>query len=395
MQPDRYASLIENSQLQTEIFKVDPIQPELQRLEPAARALREGCLVVFPTETVYGLGADALNESAVSHIFLAKGRPADNPLIVHLSDPADLHTVVQTVSPLALQLMEAFAPGPLTLVMRKADSVGAGVTAGLDTVAVRIPAHPVARSLIRLAGIPVAAPSANRSGRPSPTRAWHVQDDLWGRVSYIIDAGQSVLGLESTVLDISRGQPVILRPGSITIKQINQVVQPLGYLCQISGEKPEDDAETPARSPGMKYRHYAPAARVLPVCAQDKQKLPALIVENLTRAEKQGLHAGIFSCRQSLSRLPEQRQIQIAQGRFTSDESGLARTGSSIKRPDQRIPVFVYAEQQDAIAAGSALYDALRMLDLYGVDIIIAEGIDGQPEADAYMNRLLKAAGQL
>ena len=242
----------------TTIIHVDPVHPKDSLLQPAALILRQGGLVAFPTETVYGLGANALNPEAVARIFCVKGRPGDNPLIVHISGIDGLSPLVSRIPPLANKLFQAFSPGPLTLILPKSSRVPDLVTAGLDTVAIRIPAHPVARRLIELAGVPIAAPSANRSGRPSPTQAWHVAADLDGQIPLIIEAGSSQFGLESTVLDVTGDIPVILRPGAITASQIRE----------IAGDVTEESrafasgAGAP-RSPGMKYRHYAPRAQVI------------------------------------------------------------------------------------------------------------------------------------
>ncbi len=201
---------------QTKIISIDPQNIDDRLLMPAAEALRRGELVAFPTETVYGLGANALDATAVNRIYAAKGRPADNPLIVHLADLAGLPELVGQITPLAQKLFAAFSPGPLTLILPRSSRIPDQVTAGLDTVAIRLPSHPVARRLIELAGVPVAAPSANRSGRPSPTRAWHVREDLDGLIPYIIDGGDCRFGLESTVVDATGRIPAILLPGSIS-----------------------------------------------------------------------------------------------------------------------------------------------------------------------------------
>ena len=252
-------------QYKTEVIRVDRQHPEEALLRPAGLALRQGELVAFPTETVYGLGASAMNPQAVARIFSVKGRPPDNPLIVHSADIAGLEPLVQTLSPLARKLLLAFAPGPLTLVLPRSARVPAVVTAGLDTVAVRIPDHPVAHRLLDLAGIGVAAPSANRSGRPSPTLAWHVLQDLDGRIPYLIDGGPCRYGLESTVVDLSGDRPVILRPGSVTAEAISRVAGIETKLAETGrrddGESQERDGQP--RAPGMKYRHYAPNARVV------------------------------------------------------------------------------------------------------------------------------------
>lgn len=219
----------------------------------AARALQEGRLVAFPTETVYGLGGNGLNPAACRAIYAAKGRPADNPLILHIADGADLSQVAEHVPETAQRLAKAFWPGPLTLIVPRRACVPDAATAGLPTVAVRCPDHPVARALIRLAGLPLAAPSANSSGRPSPTAAWHVADDLGDKIAGIIDGGQTAIGIESTIVDCSGEIPTILRPGGLAREAIEAVIGEV-RLVESSSAAP--------KAPGMKYRHYAPAVPV-------------------------------------------------------------------------------------------------------------------------------------
>ncbi len=392
---DQYAAKIISRQVKTNQIIVDPVQPEAQTLIAAAKALRKGELVAFPTETVYGLGANALDARAVNAIFLAKGRPADNPLIVHVSSIDDLKDIADCVSPLAKTLFAAFAPGPLTLVMKKSPAVSDSVTAGLDTVAVRIPSHPVARLLIELAGVPVAAPSANRSGRPSPTRAWHVSVDLNGCVSWIIDAGESVLGLESTVLDISGDTPHILRPGSISRQRIEEVIAPLGYTC--SGSEADQlacQADEPARSPGMKYRHYAPRASVWMIDDPDPVKKAERVMAKLYEARQAGLKAGLFCSRSLLSKTGDSEKMMFSELDLTSEYEGCYPLQRTAVRFTDDVPVIFYGDLPDATAAGAALFAALRLLDCRQLDWIIAEGLTGYPDSEAYMNRLVKAAAE-
>jgi L-threonylcarbamoyladenylate synthase len=224
----------------------------------AAEMIRAGGLVAFPTETVYGLGADALSGSAVARIFEAKERPRGNPLIVHLAGAADLENVAARVPPQARAAAARFWPGPLTLVLPRADRVPLITTGGLDTVAARVPSHPVALALINASDRPIAAPSANRSGRPSPTRAQHVLADLDGRIELILDGGPTPVGVESTVLDMTTEPPTLLRPGGVTLEQLKDC---LGEVALLSG----DEDEAAGRSPGLRYRHYAPRAQVVVV----------------------------------------------------------------------------------------------------------------------------------
>jgi L-threonylcarbamoyladenylate synthase len=365
-------------------LQTDPLAANLQELDrlllPAADALRAGELVAFPTETVYGLGANALDARAVAKIFAAKGRPGDNPLIVHVASPADLLILTTGLTSLARSLLQAFAPGPLTLILPRSTLVPDIVTAGLETVAVRIPAHPVARRLIELAGVPVAAPSANRSGRPSPTRAWHVEEDFTGVIPYIIDGGACEFGVESTVLDLTGDSPVILRPGAITADMINAVA---GKQQLVPGsEDSKVSGSNAPKSPGMKYRHYAPKAR-LDICDQtNSRERAACFLTRLARAgwnastpALEGPHFGLYLCRETLDIF-----LQLSE-----------------QKPDAGLPanltVEIYAEHPDPDLAAHHLFNALRSFDRRGIQLILAEGLPPQGRGLAYMNRLSKAAG--
>jgi len=233
---------------------------DFEKLDTAAAALKCGKLVAFPTETVYGLGANALNDAAVRSIFEAKGRPQDNPLIVHIAKKEDIKRLVKSVPDTAKKVLENLTPGPITIVLEKKDCVPDVVTAGGKTVAVRIPESEIARKLIEKAGVPVAAPSANTSGKPSPTKACHVLEDLADKVEYIIDGGACRVGLESTVLDLTVTPPEILRPGGVTHEEL------CSLLGEVKGYKNYEDDDTAPKSPGMKYRHYAPAAEMTVFC---------------------------------------------------------------------------------------------------------------------------------
>ena len=244
--------------METQIKKLDYEAVDMDIIEEAGRVLKEGGLVAFPTETVYGLGGDALNPASSEKIYAAKGRPSDNPLIVHIAAKDDVYRIAKEIPKKAERLMETFWPGPLTLIFSKTDLVPLKTTGGLSTVAVRMPSDKIAQELIRAAGGFVAAPSANASGRPSTTTAAHVAEDLNGRIEMILDGGQAVIGLESTIVDVSEEKPVILRPGAITKAMMEAVIGPLevdqAVLQADSGIKP--------KAPGMKYRHYAPKAPV-------------------------------------------------------------------------------------------------------------------------------------
>ena len=238
-----------------EIITVKKSQ-DFSKLDAPADALKCGKLVAFPTETVYGLGANALDESAVKSIFLAKGRPQDNPLIVHIAEKEDIKSLVKSVPESAKKVLDSLTPGPITIILEKSDIVPDVVTAGGSTVAVRIPESEIARELIRRAGVPLAAPSANTSGKPSPTKAHHVAEDLLNYVEFIIDGGACRVGLESTVLDLTVTPPTILRPGGVTHEELTKL------LGEVKGYKSGDSDVNAPKSPGMKYRHYAPKAKM-------------------------------------------------------------------------------------------------------------------------------------
>lgn len=376
--------------MKTVQIQIDPEQAlldtaQLDRLlKPAADCLRHGGLVAFPTETVYGLGAHALDKTAVAAIFAAKGRPGDNPLIVHVASPDAIRPLTSEMPPLAIALLEKFAPGPLTLILPRSSLVPDEVTAGLDTVAVRIPAHPIARRLIELAGVPVAAPSANRSGKPSPTRAWHVAEDLAGVIPFIIDGGACEYGLESTVLDLTGPAPLILRPGAVSAEAIAAAVADFsaGAPAQTGLLTPPPATSTSApKSPGMKYRHYAPAAELL-ICDQP------------TPAERAAAIAALLAVRQNQAH----HNTLLKIGLYLSAETyALLRQVPGLQLPDQAesswLELHLYAEHAEPAAASHHLFDALRTLDQKAVSTIIAEGLPTGGAGTAYMNRLRKAAG--
>jgi len=324
-----------------------------EHIARAASLLRAGQLVAFPTETVYGLGANAIDPEAVARIFAAKGRPADNPLIAHIAETAEADTVAW-VPPAARLLMEAFWPGPLTLVMPKKEIVPPIVTAGLSTVAVRMPAHPVAQALIRASGLPIAAPSANRSGRPSPTTAAHVLEDLDGCIPLILDGGPCQVGIESTVLDVSSRPFTLLRPGDITVDRLKEVLgEPIRIPEAILAALPEGQI---ARSPGMKHTHYAPRA-------------PLTVVTGTREAVAAYIQGRIAA---------ENRKLGVL---ASSDTAGSYRDAQ------------VIALGRTPREMSHTLFSALRQMDAWGVDAILAEGIDACGEGLAFMNRLLRAAG--
>jgi len=348
----------------TRYLPIDPKLPNLSHLQQAAEILRKGGLVAFPTETVYGLGADALNSEAVEKIFIAKGRPVDNPLIVHVANPKDIEPLVRKIPDVATTLMELFWPGPLTLILPKSDLVPSSVSAGLDTVGIRIPAHPVALALLKAARIPIAAPSANLSGRPSPTSAAHVLKDLNGKIDAVIDGGKTSVGLESTVLDITGQVPTILRPGGVTYEQLAEVLGQVGMDPALS--QPEPNSALKPRSPGMKYTHYSPRAEIWLVVGTEEQvakKLKSLVGEN--RAA--GKRVGIMSTEEML---------------FYSREYN--------PKPDHW---EILGSKDDLNGIATRLYQALRNCDRYHLDIVFAQTLPETGIGVAIMNRLLKAAG--
>ncbi|NOV04441.1 L-threonylcarbamoyladenylate synthase [Paenibacillus planticolens] len=348
----------------TKYWRVDPDKGSGRggELTEAAALLRSGDTVAFPTETVYGLGADATNTSAVERIFSAKGRPSDNPLIVHIADTRQLTGLIEPacVTPDHRRLMEAFWPGPLTIVLPvKPGGISPLVTAGLTTVGIRIPDHPVALQLLREAELPIAAPSANRSGRPSPTLASHVREDLDGRIGGIVDGGGTGVGVESTVIQLVHGQLYILRPGGVTAEQLQSA------LPAIRIHEPEREdvqaSETP-RAPGMKYTHYAPKGYMHIVFGDDTDAVAAWIQRDIHAAKSRGESTGILTFEERASRF----------------EADLVIACGSLAEPE---------------TIAQELYAALRQFDLQDIHYIVAEGCPETGIGQAIMNRLRKAAG--
>ncbi len=348
---------MENLVRGTKVLVVNPENPAPDSLALAAEAIRNGDLVAFPTETVYGLGANALNADAVAKIFRAKGRPADNPLIVHVADRETVQEVAATVPEKAELLMQCFWPGPLTLVLPRGNAVPDNVSCGLSTVGVRIPDHPVAQALIRAAGVPVAAPSANLSGRPSPTNAEHVIEDLAGRVQIIVDGGETGVGLESTVLDLCADPPVLLRPGGVTAEELREVI---GEVVVDPAVAAAEQVEAP-RSPGMKYTHYAPKAKMV-VVEGPMTEMQAKIRDLAYEYEEEGKRVGIMCSIES-------RGVYAASA------------------------VLEYGSRENLRSIASNLFSALRAFDRYEVDVILAEGVPATGIGLALMNRLRRAAG--
>lgn len=335
---------------------INAIRQEEAGTIQGAKLIQAGELVAFPTETVYGLGADGLNGEAVAKIFAAKGRPADNPLILHIAKKSDVRRLWSRIPKQASILMDTFWPGPLTLVAPKSDLIPDEVTAGLDTVAVRLPQNKTARALIAKAGVPIAAPSANRSGRPSPTTAQHVLDDLGGRIPLILDGGSCHYGVESTVLSLV-SEPTILRPGAITREMLSALIGEVRVSASILSPMKEDEI---AASPGMKYQHYAPLAEVVVVLGAPQQA--AKRINALYRAAE-----------------AEGRSVEIA---ATEQTKQFYRGMRHIVLGDRNAPETLCAN----------LFSALREMDSRA-ELILAEGIAAEDEGLAYMNRLLRAAG--
>lgn len=319
----------------------------------ASQLLQQGEIVAFPTETVYGLGANATNEQAVQKIFHAKGRPQDNPLIVHVADALQMESLVRYWPAYVDKLLAAYTPGPITFVLPSNDVCSAAVTAGLDTVGVRIPSHPVAHQLLSACQLPIAAPSANISGRPSPTSAQHVWHDLSDKIAGILDGGATGVGLESTVIDCTQDIPVILRPGGITKEQIEKVA---GAVMVDPGLAVKNENEQP-KSPGMKYRHYSPEVPlwIVPGASENLQSM-------IYRLQMEGKRVGVMGKDGTVEKLQVEEIIKL---------------GNTLEQ----------------VAAN--LYDALRTFKLGEVDIILCESFPEQGIGQAVMNRLSKAASRI
>ncbi len=348
--------------METKIIKIDSqkdvfSEQEENALKEAGLILRNGGLVAFPTETVYGLGGDALNKDSSHKIYEAKGRPSDNPLIVHIASLEDLPLIAEDVDETVYKVAEAFWPGPLTIILPKSDRVPKETTGGLQTVAVRFPSNPVARKLIEYAGGYVAAPSANVSGKPSPTLAKYVEEDMNGRIEMIIDGGEVGIGLESTILDLTVYPPQILRPGYITQKMLNDVLGSVDVdrtiLDNSSGQAP--------KAPGMKYRHYAPKGEMI-IVTGSSDEVVQYINEQCGRLAKEGKITGIIASQESVKH-------------YYAD---------IIKNIGSR-------KDENAIAHN--LYRILREFDDEGAEVIFTEAFADSGMGQAIMNRLLKAAG--
>ncbi|QYR22042.1 threonylcarbamoyl-AMP synthase [Paenibacillus sp. sptzw28] len=378
-------------------LRIDPANPDSESVAQAGRLLREGGTVAFPTETVYGLGANACDHAAVQRIFEAKGRPTDNPLIVHIADRAQLDPLVLPYSGIARRLMDRFWPGPLTLVLPvRPGVVSPHVTAGLDTVAVRLPAHPVALAVIAAAGCPVAAPSANSSGRPSPTEVSHVLDDLDGRIDAVIDGGAAGVGLESTVVEIIDGGSAlrILRPGGVTAEDLREVVPRIEY----------DEVAAPGQSAST-AREAAPAAAAAPDAGRIADIGPAILLPGGRLA-----HSAPRSPGMKYAHYAPRGIMELVQGEPAAASAYIQGEVRTARARGERTGVLVFTEHAhlydaDHIAvvgslahletAAQGLYAALRSFDDNGVQRIWAESCPEQGIGHAFMNRVAKAAAHL
>lgn len=343
--------------MKTEVIKIDSNHMDSDKMEDAAAIIRAGGLVAFPTETVYGLGADALNAEASGKIYAAKGRPSDNPLIVHVAEFTDMERIAARIPVAAKKLSDAFWPGPLTMIVEKNKKVPYETTGGMDTVAVRMPNHPVALELIRRSGGYIAAPSANTSGKPSPTRAEHVALDMDGRIPMILDGGPVEIGIESTIVDLTEEIPMVLRPGYITPMMLEAV---LGEVRMDPGIIASDSKQKP-KAPGMKYKHYAPKAELILVDGEEN-KVIAKINALTEKAVAEGKKVGIIATDETVSFYQNAEAVSIG---ARSDEEAIARH----------------------------LYGILREFDDRDVDMIYSESFATPRIGQAIMNRLLKAAG--
>lgn len=341
--------------MDTNLWTVDDLtklSTSYSQITQAANLLRENEVVAFPTETVYGLGANACSDEAVRKIYEAKGRPSDNPLIVHIASVSTMDKIVKDVPEYAYKLISEFWPGPLTLILpKKGDQLSMLVTAGLDTVGVRMPDHPLALALIREADVPVAAPSANKSGKPSPTQASHVYHDLHGKISGILDGGATGVGVESTVLDCTSAVPTILRPGGVTKGQLEAVIG------EVTIDQALIEEGHAPKAPGMKYTHYAPNAPVLIVDGSINflQKL-------IEQHQKEGKKVGVLTTFENVAQLHAHK-------------------------------VIACGSRADLQTVAAQLYDVLRKFDESDVDLILSESFPQVGVGEAIMNRLLKAAG--
>ena len=343
--------------MKTKVIRMNPQELDMEGIREAGEILRQGGLVAFPTETVYGLGGNGLDPQASAKIYRAKGRPSDNPLIIHIADMEDLEKIVKEVPESAKKLASVYWPGPLTMIFQKSDIVPYETTGGMDTVAVRMPDHPLAQALIRAGGGYVAAPSANTSGRPSPTMASHVEEDLDGKIDMILDGGPVGIGLESTIVDFTEEIPTILRPGYINQEMVRRVI---GQV-QMDRGLIQADSKVKPKAPGMKYRHYAPNAD-LTLVEGEEEKVVCEINRLAAEKLKEGYKVGIIC----------------------TDETRECYGGGLVRSIGERA-------KEETVAHN--LYALLREFDDLGAQYIYSEGFPEDHLGQAIMNRLSKAAG--
>lgn len=337
--------------MKTEILKIDRENIDTDAIKKAANFIKSGQLVAFPTETVYGLGADGINDEACRKIFKAKGRPSDNPLILHISHISMLDNLVEEITDKHRKLFELW-PGPMTLIFKKSKSIPDAVTAGGDTVAIRFPSDQIARALITEADTPIAAPSANISGRPSPTKARDVYQDMDGIIPLIIDGGESNIGIESTVIDLSGDEPIILRPGFYTYEFLKDILSDMRLDDSLV-----DSSKIP-KSPGQKYKHYAPKAKLRVFIGED---VPTHLLSEAEKYKSDGKKVGILA--------------------FEED-----------KEKFNSYPYISLGSRKDLSTMSHVLFSSLREMDRLGVDLILAEGVKEKHLGKSIMNRMKKAA---
>lgn len=345
--------------METKVIKIDRTNPDTEQIKEAGKLLREGALVAFPTETVYGLGGDGLQETAAARIYAAKGRPSDNPLILHIAEVSDIEKLAVDIPELAYRLAEQFWPGPMTMILKKGPVVPYATTGGLDTVAVRMPSDEIARAIIKASETYIAAPSANLSGRPSPTKAEHVVEDLSGRIEMIVDGGDSDIGLESSIIDLSGDVPMILRPGYITKEDFEQIVEEVTFDAAVLATKPQESVV--AKAPGMKYRHYAPKGQITIVEGETSaviNKINALAAEQAAK----GVRVAVLCAEETKAQYNCRNVYSLG----------------SLK-------------QEKEISAH--LFGVLRSFDTEQMEVIYSESFEKTKLARAIMNRLRKAAG--
>jgi L-threonylcarbamoyladenylate synthase len=339
--------------IKTKVINIDDKNPEINKIKAAAEIIRNGDVVAFPTETVYGLGANALDENAIRKIYTAKGRPSDNPLIVHVSSRNDVKKLVKKIPENAKKLMNKFWPGPLTIIFRKSDIVPDITTGNLDTVAVRMPDNKIALALIKESRVPIAAPSANISGKPSPTCAKHVINDMTGKIPMILSGGQCAIGLESTVIDMSSKVPILLRPGKISLEELKKVLGKVHVSASVYGTKRKLKKVS---SPGMKYKHYSPDAKVI-VVRGSKLKVEQKIKDIILSSKKS-----------------KQKIAVIGFHKYDSAVNYICR---------------------DSTDMAHIVFDKFREADERKIDIIIVEGVNTKGIGLALMNRIKRAASEV